>query len=289
MKYIISSFIILMTVSFSAESNAAMGASTKLRQPQKHKEPQKAMDQTAAAIEELANVDNLSNWMTYYYMKPSPEKLVPALLLADKLGLLQGDSAPPLQAFASRVLAQNPDKVKEWFAKMGPMSDSGKTMVLTSIWWSNTKEGKELLNTIASTLPEKSKIEFHKQIDSSPPELENMEIASPDVLDMLWACFSATGDTKYVKRLMSTLAWRRNDSKDLPKMLIASAASWSLVSNINQHAKVKEFCQSLEMQDADLKPYLEKALAEAAQAAAVKKNKQEAAAGLEPTATEQKK
>ena len=156
------------------------------------------------------------------------------------------------------------------------MSEPGKQVVLTSIWWSNTKEGKELLQSIAAGLTAKGKSEFQKQIDSTPPQVDTMDMESPDVLDMLWGCFCATGDTKYVKRLMSTLSWSKNDAKDLPKMLIASAARWSLVSNVNQHEKVKEFCLSTASQDAELKPYLEAVLTEAATALA-KANKEKQA------------
>lgn len=216
-----------------------------------------------ATVKEIDSVESLAKWMTYYYLHPQPELLVPALLFADKQGLLKGDSAAPLQAFTSRVFAQNPDKIKEWFTQLGPLSENGKTLILTAIWWSGTKQGKDLLDAISSQLAEKPKAEFKKQIDKEAPEIDKMEIESPDVLDMLWGCFSATGDEKYVKRLLSTLTWGKADSKDLPKMLIASAARWSLISNIDQHPRVKEICESIQNQDTQLKPYLEKVLQEA--------------------------
>jgi hypothetical protein len=242
-----------------------------------------ASSQAAEQLKEIASVDALSNWMTHYYENPQPELMVPALLFADKQGLIQGDAAAPLQAFTSRVFAQNPDRVKEWFTRLGPIGENGKNIVLTAIWWSNTSQGKELLQTIASQLPEKGKREFKKEIEGTPPAVETMEIVTPDVLDMLWASFTATGDTKYVKRLITTLSWERKDSKDLPKMLIANAARWSLISNINQHAKVKEFCQTyLAQADADTKPYLEKALAEAEAKASADKEKEKQACDKRP-------
>lgn len=258
MKYLICLLLVILSAEFSPFAIAA-------------RQSPPGQDQAVAAVKELANVDAMSRWMTYYYKKPSPDLLVPALLLADKQGLLQGDSVAPLQAFSSRVFAQNPEKIKEWFKLLLPISDSGKTVVLTAVWWSNTKEGKELLDNIAAGLSDKSKRSFREQIDSAPPVIETMEISSPDVLDMLWASFSATGDTRYVKRLMSTLPWAKTDTKDLPKMLIASAARWSLISNINQHERVRECCELTAKTDAALKPYLEKILLEAAAAAKAEK------------------
>ena len=244
----------------------------------------------AEGAKQIDSVDALSAWMTFYYMHPQADLMVPALLFADKQGLLVGDAASPMQAFTSRVFAQNPEKVKDWFTQLGPLSETGKTLVITSIWWSNTKEGKELLDSITAQLPEKPKVEFKKQIDKSPPEVDKMDIESPDVLDMLWACYSATGDERYVKRLLSVLAWSGTDSKDLPKMLIVSAARWSLMSNLEQHPKVKEICDSVKKQDAELKPYIEKLEEEqAAKIAAQKKEAADAAAAAASAEKEKKK
>ncbi len=213
-------------------------------------------------LKDMVNVDALNRWMTYYYLHPQPDLLVAALLLADKQGLLQGDAAPPMQAFASRVMAQNPSKVRDWYLQLAPISNSSKTLVLTAMWWSNTKESKEVLDAIAANLPDKAKAEFHKQIDSSAQEIDKMEIESPDLLDMLWACFCATGDEKYVRRLASTLTWSKQGSKDLAKMMIASSARWSIISNIKQHPRVKEICEKI-AKEAEFKPYMESVLAAA--------------------------
>ena len=257
MRYFIKLFLLVGIITLAGAFQNAYGSSSR------HAGTQPAAEELTAPVKEITSLDALSRWMTYYYLHPQPELLIPALIFADKQGLIQGDSAAPLQAFTSKVLAQNPQKLKEWFSQFGPMSSNGKTLLLTAIWWSNSKESKDLLDKIASELPEKSRSEFNNQLKNAPPAIETMDISSPDVLDMLWASFSATGDTQYVKRLMTTLPWGRNDSKDLPKMLIASAARWSLVSNIIQHARVKECCQEMQKTDADLRPYLDKALAEA--------------------------
>ncbi|MBX9690710.1 MAG: hypothetical protein K2X27_28605, partial [Candidatus Obscuribacterales bacterium] len=157
----------------SAAGQTAL-ASSKKGDKSSSQEKKTEIDTSPVQMKDLVNIDALTRWMTYYYLHPQPELLVQALLLADKQGLLQGDSAAPLQAFTSRVMAQNPAKLKDWFAQMAPMSEPGKSVMLTAIWWSNTSEGKELLNTIGNGLPEKSKAEFHKQIDGAAPEIETM-------------------------------------------------------------------------------------------------------------------
>lgn len=218
-------------------------------------------------VKEISTVDDLSRWMTYYYLHPQPDLVVSAIQLADQNNLLEGDSIAPFQGFLSRVFESNPEQIPTWFGQLGNIKDSSKTVVLTAVWWSNTKEGKTLLDNIANSLPDKSKIEFHKQIDKKAEDLDKLAIESPDVLDILWGAFSATGDEKYVRRLMTPLSWGEKDVKDLDRLMISSAASWSLASNLDQHPKVKEICQkACSESGSNLKPYLEKVFADAQKA-----------------------
>lgn len=214
-------------------------------------------------VKAINNVDDLTRWMTYYYLHPQPELVVAAVKMADQSNLLEGDSVAPFQAFLSKVFEANPQQVSTWFEQLGGVKDTSKTMLLTAVWWSNTAEGKTLLDNIAKGLPEKSRVEFHKQIDKKAEDLDKMAIESPDVLDILWGAFSATGDEKYVRRLMTPLSWGEKDSKDLNRLMISSAASWSLSSNLEQHPRVKEICQKVRADESNMKPYLEKVFADA--------------------------
>ena len=210
----------------------------------------------------IANADDLARWMTYYYVHPQPELVVPAVLFADKNDLLTGDYVAPFQAFLSGVFAQNPDKVAVWFNAIAPMKESNRTLLLTSVWWSNTSQGKQMLQQLCKTLPAKPQAEFRKQIDSDPPQIVQMPIEGTAVLDMLWGCYCATGDEKYVRRLMTCLPWAEVDQKNLSKMMLASAAKWSLTSNCEQHPQVLEICRKVAASDVCLKKFLEPVIAE---------------------------
>ncbi len=218
-------------------------------------------------VKAINSVDDLSRWMTYYYLHPQPELVVAAIKLADQNNLLEGDSVAPFQGFLSRVFERNPEQISVWFQDLGSIKDTSKTVVLTAVWWSNTAEGKTVLDNIANSMPEKAKVEFRKQIDKKAEDLDKMAIESPDILDILWGAYSATGDEKYVKRLMTPLCWGEKDTKDLNRLMISSAASWSLTSNLEQHPKVKEICQKVRSDNENgLKPYMEKVFADAQKA-----------------------
>ena len=269
----------LMALSFAVGASTVLIAPAQCESERKKESAPQVMSLTERMkpVKELKTVDDLSRWMTYYYVHPQPEFIVPAIILADKSGLLEGDSVAPFQAFLSGVFEKNPERITEWFTQLGSIKDGSKTVILTAIYWTNSKEAKTLLTNIAGTLPEKAKVEFHKQIDKPAESLDKLPIDSPDVLDILWGAFSATGDEKYVKRLMSTLTWSDHESKDLNKMLIASAASWSLSSNVDQHPKVKEICQSVRSKEPTMKAYIDRVFADAAKSALQAKEKAKAA------------
>jgi hypothetical protein len=204
----------------------------------------------------ISDEKDLERWMTYYYLHPQPDLLVPALMLADQKGLLQGDAQAPLTAFVSQVMAQNPTRIPGWFQQLQVLKDKSKSVILTALWWSNTKEGKEQLAAVIKSLPEKAQADLQSQCAGNATPIEKMDINSPAVLDELWGAFCATGDEKYVNRLMTTLPWVEGAEKDYNKLMIGGAARWSLTSNAQQHPKVMK----LVLRTRDTQPALRKVL-----------------------------
>lgn len=229
------------------------------------------------APKSINNEQDLNQWLTYYYLHPQPDLVVPALLLAEKKGYMSGDNTGgPFMAFLSRVFAQNPKKVGAWLQQLDGIPAKDKPLLWTAVYWSHTEEGGKLLDGIAKTLPPKSQASLIEQIAKPPEPIEKVAITSPSVLDMLWGAFFATGDEKYIQRLASTLPWE-SQSKDLVKMQVAASARWSLTSNAEQHPKVLKICQALRDSQPDLRaaldPVIEKATRNLATATAPTKNR----------------
>lgn len=204
----------------------------------------------------IANEHDLERWMTYYYLHPQPDLLVPAMMLADQKGLLQGEAQAPFTAFISQVMAQNPTRIPGWFQQLQVLKDKSKPAILTALWWSNTKEGKEQLAAVIKSLPEKSQAALQSQCAGNATPIDKMDITSPAVLDELWGAFCASGDEKYVNRLMTTLPWIEGTEKDYNKLMIGGAARWSLTSNVQQHPKVMK----LVLRTRETQPALRKVL-----------------------------
>lgn len=214
----------------------------------------------------IQSKEDIATWMAYYYLKPQPELLVPAIRFADQNQLFEGSAQAPFLAFIAMIMSQNSAKIPDWMSQLNTLKPENRQLLFTSVWWSRSKEGKEYLEAAAEKLPEKEKKEFLKNISTEPPPFEKMDISAPDVLDMLWAAFSATGDNKFVLRIMSTLPWVNTAQDDYTKMAIGSAAKWSLTSNAQQHPKVMELClleRDKSGADNNLKPYLTEIIDEA--------------------------
>ncbi|HZP24240.1 MAG TPA: hypothetical protein VFB04_12380, partial [Terriglobales bacterium] len=79
--------------------------------------------------------------------------------------------------------------------------------------------------------------------DDHPPDLLHDDIYDARLLDALWASFFASGDERYVNRIIGALPLV-NARGDTGKMLIGGAARWSLASNAYQHPKVMQICEA---------------------------------------------
>jgi hypothetical protein len=219
-----------------------------------------------AAPASITSSDDLVQWMTYYYLHPQPDLLVPALLFADTSGMIDKGQAP-LTAFVSRVFVQNPSRIAGWTEQLKALSSRSKPMLWSALWWSNTLEGKQSLEQLLTTLNEKQATVVLSQMAHPAQPMETMDIKTPEVLDELWGAFSATGDEKYVDRLITVLPWQYSANGDYMRMTIGSAARWSLTSNAQQHPAVMKACIRARDTQPQLKGIMEKIIADANKAA----------------------
>jgi hypothetical protein len=218
--------------------------------------PARGDEPTAKPSEEKVASED---WLTFYYRKPQPDRFVDEVRNMSKAGVLTNEgSEPPTVAFLSRVMVANPDKIAAWMTALADVSDSNKDKLHRAIWLSDTKEGRAYLK-------EKG---VKKYVEKAPPDILKMEIDSPDVLDMLWGYFFATGDEAPIRRLVSAFNYSKyfgaiqrfktskqtaEDKKNALNDAIFRAAMWSIGSNCKQHPRVKEHCEHL-LKGNDLNP-----------------------------------
>lgn len=195
--------------------------------------------------------DTNTDWMTFYYKKPSPERFVPEVRALAKKGALSKDTArAPLTAFLSRVMAQNPDNISEWLTELQDLSDSDRKTLLDAAWYSNTDQTRNYLKAAG----------YGQYLKQPAPDILKLKVDNPSVLDMLWGYFMATGEQAPIRRLISAFNLSKyegaleryrdsekteQDKKEAMLDVTFQAARWSLQANCRQHPLVLKHCHAI--------------------------------------------
>jgi hypothetical protein len=177
------------------------------------------------------SADELQSWLTYYYLKPRPELLLPSLAVMDReLQRGKGRSLSDqvrrggMRTFYAKVLAQN-DKIVDEVERQLPTLPAGQQEFIT--------EALRRCGTKACL----------RALNSDIPLVSDMDqITAPTDLDDRWGAFFATGDARYVREIMEVLDFAE-DKRDPTVLVVAGAARWSLTSNAYQHKRVLAICE----------------------------------------------
>lgn len=216
----------------------------------------------SAPVKAIKTTDDLSRWMNYYYLHPQPDLMIQAIDYIQKNNLASNDARNSLIAFFSQLIAQNPQKLAAWTEHFKSMDERMKGILWTAMWQADTPESKKQLVIFTNSLSPEIKKATSKM--PAPVAIEKMPIQGPGALDRLWSCFCATGDERYVKRVIEVLPPPdTHGAKQVPgnvasEMMRAGAAKWSLTSNAHQHKKVLAICMQIKQQTKD--PTLKKEL-----------------------------
>lgn len=213
--------------------------------------------------DEINTIDDLSNWMTYYYLKPRPELTVKAVKFAAKEGLFERNGLGVIMiAMMNHIFAQNSKQLPAWIQDLSTLSIKHKAYVWQALWRVNTDQSRELANQLREQFPGDQKPPLLTSDSRIPTPFEKMRL-SPAVLDMLWISFSITGDEKYVERIISALTGLRKEERDPDNILTAGAARWSLASNAHLHEKVMKICLEERKRHPELQSELDKVISQA--------------------------
>ncbi len=249
-----------------SDSLFAAGASKKEFNTMGTKGSDEPLSEPKAALATLTDGKDLWQWMTYYYLFPTPDLVSAAVHLLEKEGALDKESAiAPSASFLSRLFVQHPNRMEKWLADIKDLSAEHKSALLPlALRLTRTPAALAAAEATEKDIPVKDRIITHANLAAD--KLDTFFISAPSDLDMLWGCFFATGDKRYVKKIISTVSWSKKLSGNINKISIGAAAVWSLTSNAEQHKLVMQILQEEsknqpELQ-ADLDKIVEKAKAE---------------------------
>lgn len=191
----------------------------------------------------LEEISDVGTWMTYFHKNPDPERVVPAIRLASETGFW-GESGHIGVAFFAEVFRLYPDRVEGWASEIHDLSEDHRHWICIAVWWSGIPGWEGVLK---SFLPEAGE-DFHQSLqnllEGEPGELLESSL-TPENLDSLWATYFASGEFKYIRKIVSALALNHEYEDGIDNLLTYGAAAWSISSNARQHPEIRRYLEKL--------------------------------------------
>jgi hypothetical protein len=210
-------------------------------------------------MSEFTSAQSVLAWINGYRRKPEPERLPAAIQAMSQYGALRDpESAGVYVGFIAGVIGADPDGAGELIARAFPIDAEDHWAIVRAVAHSGLPHWKHLLAelayrmpgrqvmigkyidgslpTLVATVPQKkpSTVERIKRVFSGAPAkgpaVDWALDASPEVLDMLWGRYFATGDYGPILRIVGFLPWSlERDSVD--KLTLGAMAKYTLASN----------------------------------------------------------
>ncbi|HEY2387663.1 MAG TPA: hypothetical protein VGK30_11930 [Candidatus Binatia bacterium] len=188
------------------------------------------------AIPELADWET---WITFYYTDPQPRRTVGAMRFFAERGDLERNPQP-IAVFFGRVFAQNPKSVSLWVDDLRALPEDAHFVTALALWFSHVPDRDMLLDRLGEG--GSTRVTRYVALVKSDvaPDLTTIEVRQPVELDMLWASFFATGDTRFLERIVHVIPPAMEPGSTVP---LPAGARWSLTANAVAHSTVLEFCR----------------------------------------------
>jgi len=173
-----------------------------------------AMTAAAAQPTDIAplTADEFSDFSMSYFEQPRPDLIGRAMVFFDRSGWAESSNhqLPSMMTF-SCIAHRHEQKAQQWTTRINSLHEPAKGLLATAV-------------------------------SSSPEDLLRKIPLSAQKNDMNWACYFATGDTKYVQNLLDVAA-HYGERKDKDLYLVAATAMWSLASN-SRFPEIRRYLQS---------------------------------------------
>lgn len=165
----------------------------------------------------IATAKDAEDFTQTYYQVPRPEMIGTLIYVLHATALFNRTNAiPPYIGFFSEVFAANPDRVPEWRTLIAKQAHPTKGVLERAL--SVSKDGGV------------------NAIDGRSAALN----------DMYWGAFFASGNAKYLNKLIEQLRFI-DERNNLELFLLGGVSKWSLASNAQSHAKVRAVLDAAQM------------------------------------------
>lgn len=198
-------------------------------------------------------------WIGLYRNKPQPMHMPELVRAASRLGVFgDPEAAGAYVGFIAGVLGSNPDRAEELVGAMFPLPAEDHWMVVRTIAYSGLPEWKDLLNRFSDRMPTRQAM-IEKYVDGKMPTLigiappkertfgekvkglfssdkkDDKSViwamdSSPELLDVLWGYYFATGSYAPIYRMIAMLPWSK-DKDHVEKLTVGSMTKYTMTIN----------------------------------------------------------
>lgn len=194
-------------------------------------------------------------WLENYYQNPQPSKVVSSVYALSEDGYFETAGQPAIAiGFFSKVFAQNPNKVDQWFAEFRDLPLSERRLMAAALWQSGNEKAAKYVREVSVDSAIRTEI---NQLASTPAApVSNTPVLSPSSMNLQWGAFLASGDQQHITNILAALGRGERDLND--------AARYALAEHAAAHPRVLAICrEQLGRQPAEVRTLLQAALQDA--------------------------
>jgi hypothetical protein len=205
---------------------------------------------------DLVTTGSVMNWIDRYRADPDLKGVPAAMRALSRLGAFNDpERCGAYVGFLAGVLATNPTKADWLVTQMLPMRAQDRWIVVRAIAFSGLPEWKPLLRRFEAQVPRYNALSekylagkmptlaqfvippaptaldrFRKHFRIGKPPHKIELVPSPDVLDILWGYYFATGSYGPIMHIVALLPWSK-DRDDVERLTIGNMAKYTLARN----------------------------------------------------------
>jgi len=264
-----------------------------------------AMPAAQAKTVQFGSSGEILKWMNDYRSAPDPFRAADAIHKLSSLGELRNpELAGVYLGFAAGILSANPGKADELVARMLPLPAEDQWLVVRAVAYSGIPRWRFVLFKIRPQVSARAAM-LGKYLDGTLPLLSQYQLeapkpgwfarnlsfqsakakpvvleGSPDMLDMFWGYYYATGARMPIDNIMGMLPWAENKD-DIGKLTLGGMAKYTLASNASRDPELLKTIKALRpTQPKDVQPVLKEVI-DAADDVDVSRVRREMLAALE--------
>jgi len=154
---------------------------------------------------EFAELEQVNDWIMSYYQKPNLNQIGAALKkLNDDAPISQDDIVNYILAgFLAELCDKKPKVIKILSETVEQYDTSIRYTIFHSLWLSNTKKTREILEQIAEDSDRETSEHIYRLLENNISS--NYILASVNDININWGRYYASGDKKYLKIVLDTV------------------------------------------------------------------------------------